>query len=323
MSTLAQLSPMVALAGGAFTMGSGDFYPEERPAHRASVGPFEIDVHPVTNAEFAAFVGATGYVTVAERPLNGPEFARLPAAERVPGSIVFTPTPGPVDLRDWRQWWRWIPGAHWRQPGGVGTSIDERLDHPVVQVAAEDAESYAAWVGKRLPTEREWEFAAWGGRDGQRYAWGEQEPSEAFVPANTWHGVFPYRNSGARGWVGTSPVGSFEANGFGLFDVCGNVWEWTATAFTPNHMLTASTAVVADSSVTTRESECGCGHSGRPTPATAAEDVPALIDLQRPRVTKGGSYLCAPSYCQRYRPAARSLQTPDSSTTHLGFRCAR
>lgn len=320
---------MVALAGGDFTMGSDDFYPEEKPAHRASVGPFEIDVHPVTNAQFAAFVGVTGYVTVAERPLDGPDFDQLPKSERVPGSIVFTPTPGPVDLRDWRQWWRWVPGAHWRQPGGPGTSAEARLDHPVVQITAEDAEKYAAWAGKRLPTELEWEFAARGGLDAQRYAWGAQDPDADFVPANTWQGAFPYRNSGARGWGGTSPAGSFEPNGYGLFDVCGNVWEWTSTAFTSNHgraatAATAATAAVAD--VVAEEpgvSGCGCGPVGRLATGVSTLSASVPPDLKRPRVTKGGSHLCAPEYCHRYRPAARSLQTPDSSTTHLGFRCAR
>ncbi|WP_402464628.1 formylglycine-generating enzyme family protein [Isoptericola aurantiacus] len=277
-------------------MGWEGFYPEEGPVHRRSVEPFELDVHPVTNAQFAAFVDDTGYVSVAERPLEGPEFVALSEEERAPGALVFTPTSGPVDLRDWRQWWSWQPGASWRAPHGPGSSIEGRGDHPVVQVALEDARAYATWVGKRLPTEAEHEYASRGGRTGTPYAWGDEARPGGRLMANTWQGDFPYRNTGAAGWTGTSPVGTFPANAYGLVDLIGNVWEWTTTPYGPRHQVPASS----------------CCAPSRPSPSGAAQ-----------LVLKGGSHLCAPEYCLRYRPAARSPQTPDTSTTHIGFRCAR
>ncbi len=292
---------MVRLEGGTFRMGSEAHYPEEGPVVEATVKPFEIDRYAVTNRQFAAFVADTGYVTVAERPLDPSDFPGADLASLEPGSLVFTPTVGPVDLRNWRQWWRWVPGASWRHPQGPDSTIDERLDHPVVQVAYPDAASYAAWAGKRLPTEAEWEFAARGGLDGATFAWGEEANQREEPFANTWQGRFPYLNTGARGWVGTAPVGSFPPNGFGLYEMTGNTWEWTADAWEDTHLAPAPT--------------CGCSPSAEPV-----SDSP---DPRSRRVTKGGSHLCAPEYCLRYRPAARSAQTEDSSTTHLGFRCAR
>lgn len=275
-------------------MGSDAFYSEEGPVVDVTVAPFKIDPTPVTNREFAQFVDATGYVTVAERELQTADFPNAVDLNTAPGSLVFTPTSGPVDLRDWRQWWRWVAGAHWRMPSGPGSSIGNLDDHPVVQVSFEDASTYASWAGKRLPTESEWEFAARGGLDGATFAWGEEAQHEGTLRANTWQGVFPYENTGALGWIGTSPVGTFPPNGFGLFDVTGNVWEWTSSPWSFRHETASS---------------CQCS--------------PAPVDQAAGRVLKGGSHLCAPEYCLRYRPAARSQQSDDSSTTHIGFRCAR
>jgi sulfatase modifying factor 1 len=283
----------VPLGGGDFAMGSDRFYPEERPVHPASVEPFEIGRFAVSNEEFAAFVAATGYLTVAERPLDPAEFPDVESVD--PGSLVFEPTAGPVDLRNWRAWWQWVPGACWRHPRGPGSGLDGKGRHPVVQVAYEDATAYAAWVGARLPTEAEWEYAARGGLDGATFAWGE-EPNDG-TRANTWQGRFPYRNDGARGWVSTAPVGSFPANGYGLHEMTGNTWEWTSTTWNPSHQV---------------DGHCAPGADHHPAP----EGHPTMV-------TKGGSHLCAPEYCLRYRPAARSPQTVDSSTTHLGFRLAR
>jgi sulfatase modifying factor 1 len=282
----------VPLDGGEFAMGSDRFYPEERPVHRVSVEPFELARFAVTNREFAAFVDATAYVTVAERPLDSTEFPDAAALD--PGSLVFEPTLGPVDLGNWRAWWRWVPGASWRHPRGPESGLDGRGEHPVVQVAYEDANAYAGWVGARLPTEAEWEYAARGGLAGATYAWGE-EPNDG-ARANTWQGRFPYQNDGATGWVYTAPVGSFPPNGYGLHEMTGNTWEWTATSWSASHEVEAHCAPAGHS-----------GHSGGRTSM----------------VTKGGSHLCSPEYCLRYRPAARSMQTTDSSTTHLGFRLAR
>jgi formylglycine-generating enzyme required for sulfatase activity len=275
-------------------MGSTQFYPEEAPVHTATVGAFAVERHPVTNAQFAAFVADTGYITVAEQ---APDPALYPGAavqDLVPGALVFQPSSGPVDLRDWRQWWAWVPGADWRHPLGPGSEIDDRLDHPVVQVAYPDAAAYARWAGRRLPTEAEWEYAARGGATTTVYAWGEDATPGGQLMANTWQGRFPYRNDGALGWVGTSPIGTFPPNGFGLVDMIGNVWEWTATQFSAHHRL--------DDPI---ESCCG----------------PSSPDPSVNQTLKGGSHLCAPEYCHRYRPAARSPQSQDSATTHIGFRC--
>lgn len=293
---------MVALPGGSFQMGSEDFYPEEAPVHTATVQGFAIDIHPVTNAQFAAFVAATGYVSTAERELPATGFPHLSAADRAAGSLVFTPTPGPVDLGNWRAWWRWQAGASWRRPFGPRSTSAAPGDHPVVQVSFEDAAAYAAWAGKRLPTETEFEYAARGGLEGATYSWGNDGPDPDNLQANTWQGNFPYRNTGARGYTGTSPVGSFAPNGFGLHDMCGNVWEWTTSVFTPDHRKKLDGPAAG----------CGCGPGASPGAGPEAQ-----------LVVKGGSHLCAPEYCHRYRPAARSPQTVDSSTTHLGFRCVR
>lgn len=277
---------LVDLPAASFRMGSTHFYPEETPVRTERVGAFAIERHPVTNAQYAAFVADTGYVTVAERPMDPQLYPGVAEADLQPGAMIFRATAGPVDLRDWRQWWDWAPGASWRRPFGPGSACVP--DHPVVQVAYADALAYAGWAGRRLPTEAEWEYAARAGAD-STYPWGEDVAPAGELMANTWQGSFPYRNDGALGWAGTSPVGTFPANGYGLVDMIGNVWEWTATEF-----------------------------SGRiENPCCLPADDPGVS-----QALKGGSHLCAPEYCHRYRPAARSPQTRDTATTHIGFRCA-
>src|SRR6266581_5735086 len=226
-----QLRNMAWIPGGSFWMGSADFYPEERPVHRVSVDGFWVDGHPVTVAEFRAFVKATGYVTVAERPLDPAQYPDADPALLHPGSLVFCQPGGPVDLRDVTQWWRYTPGASWRHPAGPGSTLDGLDRHPVTHVAAEDADAYAAWAGKQLPTEAEWEFAARGGLDGAVFTWGDDEAPRGRVMANTWRGEFPWQDLKTGRWRRTSPVKSFPPNGFGLYDMAGNVWEWTSDYF--------------------------------------------------------------------------------------------
>jgi formylglycine-generating enzyme len=286
---------MVLVPGGSFGMGSTAFYPEESPVREATVGDLWVDAQPVTNAAFSRFVRATGHVTVAERAPSHEDFPGADPELLVPGSQVFTPTRGPVPLDDWTRWWRWQPGASWRYPEGPGSSVQGRELHPVVHVGWEDATAYARWAGKRLPTEAEWEHAARGGLDGATYPWGNDFQPLGQVLANTWHGRFPYENTRPHGFFGTSPVRSFPPNGYGLYDVAGNVWEWTSSVW-------------AEQPEAAHELAC-CA----PTPAP-------LTEADR-RVTKGGSHLCAPSYCHRYRPAARQGHTVRSTTGHVGFRC--
>jgi sulfatase modifying factor 1 len=286
---------MIWIPGGSFLMGSNDFYPEERPARRISVPGFWMDVHPVTNAEFRRFIEATGYITTCER---SPDPALYPNADPsllVPGSLVFRKPPNPVDLQDYRAWWEYVPGADWMHPQGPESAIDNIEEHPVVHVTYEDACAYAAWTGKELPSEAEWEFAARGGLDGATYAWGEVAAPGGRAMANTWQGRFPWENLKLDGYERTSPVGAFPANGYGLYDMIGNVWEWTASAY-----------------VQLRE---GRGKS------CCAANVPGGQAVRR--VVKGGSHLCAPNYCLRYRPAARQGVTVDTSACHIGFRCVR
>ena len=299
---------MLQVPDGTFRMGSDDHYAEEAPAHTVDVHGFWIDRFQVTNRWFDEFVSATGYVTVAERPLDPADFPGAPPDNLVPGSMVFTMTAGHVDLRHLDQWWRWTPGASWRSPEGPGSSLDGHADHPVVHVAYEDAEAYAAWAGKALPTEMEWERAARGGLDGATFVWGDEPERPGQRLANYWHGDFPWRHD--DGYGSTAPVGSFPANGFGLHDMAGNVWEWTADWWSPQH---------AEAS----ETSC-CLPTQRQVSTQAGSYDPAQPQFPIPRkVVKGGSYLCADSYCQRYRPAARRPQMIDTGMSHVGFRCIR
>jgi formylglycine-generating enzyme required for sulfatase activity len=305
------LAPGMAwVPGGEFTMGSDDHYPEERPAHRVSVDGFAMDIHAVTNREFSDFVAATGYQTVAERAPDPSSYPGADPGSLVPGALVFHQTESAVPLDDFRQWWRFVPGASWRSPEGPGAGIADRMDHPVVQVAYADALAYARWAGKTLPTEAQWEYAARGGLEAAPYAWGEEFMPDGQVMANTWHGSFPWQNLAPAGVRGTAPVESFSPNGFGLYQMCGNVWEWTRDMYTSRHPAPAPTC-------------CAPGDPRR-NPRTGSN--PASVDpstgLPR-RVVKGGSWLCAPSYCLRYRPAARQPQSVDSATNHMGFRCVR
>ena len=295
------------LDGGEFTMGSDQHYAEEAPAHRVRVGPFGIDRHPVTNRRYDEFVTATGYVTVAERPLDPAAYPGAPPENLVAGSLVFTPTPGPVDLRHISQWWTWTPGASWRHPNGPASGIEDRPDHPVVHVAHEDAEAYATWIGAALPTEAQWEFAARGGLDAAAYTWGDDARPDGQVMANFWDGPdFPWRTS--PGFGATTPVGSFPANGYGLFDMAGNVWEWTADWWSARHPDDAT-------------KPCCVPNDPRGGDLDASFD-PAQPQFPIPRkVIKGGSHLCADTYCRRYRPAARRPQMIDTGMSHAGFRC--
>jgi len=295
---------MVRIAGGTFRMGSDEFYPDERPVHERVVAEFLIDRYQVTNEDYARFVYDTGYVTVAERELDPSAFPGADPADLVPGAMVFTPTAGPVDLRDWRNWWRWQPGAYWRAPFGPGSGIDDRLRHPVVHIAFEDATTYAAWAGKRLPTEAEHEYASRGGLDGARFAWGDEPYPDGVPQANSWIGRFPYDN---QGWGGTAPVGSYAANGYGLFDMIGNTWEWTSDYYTPRHVQLSDSPIDAGK---------------RENLLATASAQEGFAEIPR-RVLKGGSHLCSPEYCLRFRPAARSPQAEDTGMSHIGFRCVR
>ena len=283
----------VWIPGGTFLMGSDEFYPEERPVHRVTVSGLWMDRHPVTVAEFRSFVNATGHVTVAERPPDHADYPNADPSLVVPGSLVFRRPPHRVDLRDYHSWWTYVPGACWHEPEGPGSTVTGRERHPVTHVAHEDADAYAVWAGKTLPTEAEWEFAARGGFESQRFVWGDEFAPGGRMMANTWQGEFPWQNHRADGFEGTSPVDAFPPNGYGLYDMAGNVWEWTADVFTPDH-------------------------GAKPAKACCIANPGAAIPQ---RVVKGGSHLCAPNYCLRYRPAARQGQSVESSACHIGFRC--
>ena len=300
---------MVWIPPGRFQMGSDEHYPEEAPAHWVEVGGFWMDRTPVTNAQFLKFVKATGYITQAERPVDPADYPGAPPERLRPASIVFVPPGGPVPLTDTHQWWQYVYGADWRHPEGPGSSIKGRDRHPVVHVTAADAESYAHWAGKQLPGEREWERAARGGLEGLIYAWGDELYPGGRPMANTWQGDFPYHNSRLDGYARTSPVGSFPANPFGLLDMIGNVWEWTHDWYRHGHD-------PAQAEVTTGHCCEAAERARRHSIDTQSEHGP----IPR-RVVKGGSFLCAPDYCRRYRPAARMAQGIDTSTSHLGFRC--
>jgi formylglycine-generating enzyme required for sulfatase activity len=300
---------MVWVPGGGFLMGSDEHYPEEAPAHEVTVDGFWMDQCAVTNAQFRRFVAATGHVTVAERPPDPAEYPGADPARLAPASAVFRKLKGPVDLRDPYQWWIHVPGASWRHPRGPQSSLKGLDDHPVVHVAWADVAAYAAWAGKALPTEAEWERAARGGLEGAEYAWGDELTPAGRHMANVWQGEFPQRNECLDGYEYTAPVRSFPPNGYGLFEMTGNVWEWTADWY-QDHGAGAGTTE----------------HACCTVDASPGAEREASVDARDPariprRVMKGGSHLCAPNYCRRYRPAARMAQAIDTSTSHLGFRC--
>jgi formylglycine-generating enzyme required for sulfatase activity len=292
-------SDMVFIPGGTFTMGSDnpDFV-EEQTAADVTVSSFCMEPHEVTNAQFATFVADTGYITVAERPLDQAQFPDLPEDQRAPGSLVFEPPAEGLEQVAYLSWWHWTPGADWRHPYGPDSDIVGKDNHPVVHVAYEDVVAYADWIGRTLPTEAQWEYAARGGLEGQTYTWGEQYSA---AQANTWQGLFPFFNTKADGYLGTAPIESFPPNGYGLYDMTGNVWELTRDWFTVTHD--------------------GKAHSQDPTgPSQDRSYDPKKPADGAVHVIKGGSYLCAKNYCSRYRPAARESQAPDTGTTHIGFR---
>jgi formylglycine-generating enzyme required for sulfatase activity len=297
---------MVFVAGGRFRMGSPDFYPEERPVREAEVDDFWIDEHPVTVGAFRRFVKATGYVTKAEQPLDPADYPDADPALLVPGSLVFHPTREPVSLDDYSAWWHYVPGAMWARPEGPESDVYTRGRHPVVHVAHEDAAAYAAWAGKALPTEAEWEYAARGGLDQAIFCWGDEFRPGGELMANTWHGEFPHQHDRPDAWVRTSPVMTYPPNGYGLADMAGNVWEWTDDFY----------------SSPGGEQPCCAPRNPRVAAPVAESYRPDEPGGEIPRrVTKGGSHLCAANYCLRYRPAARQGEPVDTSTGHIGFRC--
>jgi len=299
---------MIWIPGGAFTMGSDHHYPEEAPAHRVSVDGFWIDRVQVTNIKFRRFVQATGYVSVAERIPKLEDYPGADPENLVAGSVVFSPPPSRVTMNDHYQWWAWRPGASWNHPEGPGSSIQGREKHPVLHLAWEDVLAYAAWVGKDLPTEAEWEFAARGGHDGWSFAWGEELAPRGKMLANYWQGEFPWQNLALDGFERTAPVGSFPPNDYGLFDMIGNAWEWTSDWYAGHGEV--------------QRSCCSCAEVD-PRGATREQSIdPAAPGSPIPRkVLKGGSFACAENYCQRYRPAARMHHPVDTGTNHISFRC--
>ncbi len=305
---------MAWIPGGTFVMGTDD--PEadasEKPAHAVQLDGFWMDATEVTNAQFAAFVQATGYITVAERKPDWSELQQQlppgtphpPDAQLVAGSLVFTPPAQAVPLHDVSQWWTWTPGANWQHPEGPKSSLDGRDQHPVVQVAYADAQAYARWAGKRLPTEAEWELASRGGLTAKRFAWGNEKAPDGRHLANTFQGHFPEKNTNEDGFAGTAPVRSFPPNGYGLYETIGNVWEWVsdwydAEAFQKQPQQASLNPTGPDRSFDPRE-----------------PGVPK-------RVTKGGSFLCSDNYCANYRPSARQGTAYDTGASHIGFRCAK
>src|SRR3954453_8795022 len=301
---------MVWVAGGTFLMGSDQHYAEEAPAHRVIVDGFWIDRYTVTNRAFARFVKETKHVTVAERRPDPADYPGAPAEMLQPASAVFVKPSHRVDLDNPYNWWTYIPGANWRHPQGPSSSVKRIPDHPVVHLAWEDAAAYARWAGKAIPTEAEWEYAARGRLDGATYAWGEEFTPGGRWMANTWQGEFPSENTRADGYEGTAPVGRFPANGYGLRDMIGNVWEWTRDWFAERHADTAQRPCCAP-----RRARGG-------TEGGSHDPCPPQLRIPR-KVLKGGSHLCAPNYCRRYRPAARHAEAVDPSTSHVGFRCVR
>jgi formylglycine-generating enzyme required for sulfatase activity len=303
-----QTGDMVWIPGGTFHMGSNDHYPEESPVHRVSVDGFWMDRTPVTNRQFKQFVKATGHITFAEIAPDPKDYPGALPHMLYAGSLVFTPPRNAVNLRDWSQWWSFMKAADWRHPDGPKSNINVQGNHPVVHISFSDALAYAKWAGKDLPTEAEWEFAARGGLDGAEFAWGEEFTPAGVHLANTWQGEFPRQNLSQDGFERTSPVTAFPPNGYGLHDMIGNVWEWTSDWYVPRHEADAPKA-------------CCIPQNPRGADEAASYD-PCQSNIKIPRkVLKGGSHLCAPNYCRRYRPAARHPEPIDTSTSHVGFRC--
>jgi formylglycine-generating enzyme required for sulfatase activity len=304
---------MTFIAGGAFRMGSDRHYPEEAPSHQVHVDAFWIDNMPVTNAVFAEFVTATGYQTFAERAPDPADYPGIKPDMLRAGSLAFLPPAHAIPLDNPFAWWSFEFGADWRHPAGPSSSVKGLDDHPVVHIAYEDAEAFAEWAGKSLPTEAEWEFAARGGLDGADYAWGDVFEPDGQAMANYWQGAFPWQNLLLDGYARTSPIGAFPANGYDLHDMIGNVWEWTSDWFQPQHKGKSGGEAK------------GCCIPKNPRGGLREESYDSCTpDIAIPRkVLKGGSHLCAPNYCQRYRPAARYPQPIDTSTSHVGFRCVR
>jgi formylglycine-generating enzyme len=303
-----QTNNMVRIPGGTFRMGSDHHYPEEAPAHRVTIDGFWIDRTPVTNRQFKRFVLETGHKTYAEIPPDPRDYPGALPEMLYAGSLVFVHPPSTFDLRDWSQWWTFMKGADWRHPKGPGSNINTSDNHPVVHVSHSDALAYARWAGKDLPTEAEWEFAARGGLEGAEFAWGSEFTPGGQHMANTWQGDFPLHNLHLDGYERTSPVEAFPPNGYGLYDMIGNVWEWTSDWFSSKHEPDAAKA-------------CCIPQNPRGGREDASYD-PCQPNIKIPRkVIKGGSHLCAPNYCRRYRPAARHAEAIDTSTSHLGFRC--
>ena len=304
---------MRLIEGGAFTMGSEAYYPEERPLRRVAVDSFWIDERPVTNREFAHFVAATGYRTVAEIAPDPREYPGMLPEYAQPGSLVFTKTDGPVPLSDYHLWWKFTLGADWRHPYGPSEDLDslDLWDHPVVQIAYTDAEAYARWAGKDLPTEAEHEYAARGGLESKEFAWGDELAPDGKMMANYWQGRFPFANTRDDGWERTSPVGSFPPNGYGLYDMIGNVWEWTQDWWSERPIVPAKDK---------RQSCCTISNPRGARLRDSFDRIQTQIRIGR-KVLKGGSHLCALNHCQRFRPAARHPETIDTSTSHIGFRC--
>jgi sulfatase modifying factor 1 len=299
---------MIWVPGGTFRMGSDQHYPEERPVHRVMVDGFWIDRYPVTNDRFQQFVEATSHVTFAERPPNPADYPGALPDMLYAGSLVFVQPDGPVDRRDISHWWQYLRGADWKHPTGAVSSIERLMRHPVVHVTFADAEAYAAWAGKALPTEAEWEFAARGGLEGAEYAWGDDLVQGNRHMANTWQGEFPWSNLVRDGFDRTSPVAAFPPNGYGIYDMIGNVWEWTTDWYQPTHPDEVVKACCVPQNPLGGRLEDSCD--------------PGQPNIKIPRkVLKGGSHLCAANYCRRYRPAARFPEPVDTSTSHVGFRC--
>jgi formylglycine-generating enzyme len=293
---------MVWIPGGKYRRGSDfDAFRDARPIRTIELDGFWMDETPVTNAQFAKFIEATGYITMAERKPDPAKFPEAPAENVVPGSICFSPPSEPIDLSDHYKWWKYLPGACWNHPEGPKSNIDQRMDHPVVHVSWDDAMAYAEWAGKRLPTESEWERASRGKRDQSPYVWGDELCPEGKWMANIWQGEFPVTNTAQDGWEGTSPVKAYPANDFGLYDMSGNVWQWCSDWYRPNAY------------------ELG----PRRNPQGPNSSYDPIEPKEIKRTQRGGSFLCSDDYCSRYRCGGRGKMEVESSIAHAGFRCAR